>query len=125
MARTPPARNEIDDDGNESDDPGPDVEPGPHPTPRPESDYETDPQKAFEPVIDVMHVAFGEVQWKLHNKHQMCYIFDFVIPAMQWKRNTLYSEEEPWAEYGPPPWDDLTETERNPSQQMYYPIDHK
>ena len=121
MAQTSPARNEIDDDGNESDDPGPDVDPGPHP----ESDYETDPQEVVEPVIDVMHEAFGEVQWKLHNKHQMCYIFDFMIPAMQWKRNTVYSEEEPWVEYGPPPWDDLTETERDPSQQVYYPIDHK
>ena len=64
--------------------------------------------------------------WRVHRTHQMCYIFDFVTPARQWKRNTVYSEDDPWAKYGRgPPWADVTETdEKEHSQQPYFPVDY-
>lgn len=59
--------------------------------------------------------------WKIYPGHQMCYIFDAVTPGRQWKRGTVYSSADPWAEYGPPPWPDLTETDEDNTLQPYFP----
>ena len=51
----------------------------------------------------------------------MCYIFEAVTPGRQWKRGTVYTEEEPFALYGPPPWPDLTETDDLNTLKPYFP----
>lgn len=81
---------------------------------------ETDPTLVDQPVIDLVHKNLTNA-WRLHPQHQMCYIFDFVTPARQWKRGTRYTEDDPRATYGPAPWPDLTETDENGGLQSYYP----
>ena len=89
------------------------------------SDDQTDPLEVIEPVARLIHDNLGEVKWQVYSNHQMCYIFDSVTPARQWERGSIYSEDDPWAEYGPYPWSDVTETEApDKPQRPYYPIDH-
>ena len=67
------------------------------------------------------------IGWKVNRKLQMCYIFDSVSPARQWKRNSVYTEDDPWAMYGRgPPWPDVTESdEKDVPQQAYFPREVK
>ena len=110
MARTPsPGTQQLDSDDDEL-----------------ASDDQTDPREVIEPVTKLIHISFAEVKWRLYTYHQMCWIFDSVSPARQWKRGTVYTDEDPWAEYGDSPWSELTETDdpRAP-QQPYCPREHK
>jgi hypothetical protein len=70
--------------------------------------------------MELVHRNLGSA-WKINRNHQMCYIFDAVVPARQWKRGTVYTDDDPWAEYGPPPWPDLTETDDKNTLKPYYP----
>lgn len=79
-------------------------------SPEPIPEDTTDPTIVTEPVDEYIHEKL-EAAWKVHPKHQMCYIFDFVTPGRQWKRGTKYTEQDPFADYGLPPWPDLTETD--------------
>jgi len=102
-------------------------DPDPEPDPEPDSGDETNPRvvKNLESVADLIHDDLRNIKWKLHKSHQMCFIFDYVTPARQWKRGTTYSEADPWVEYGKSPWPDLTETEdEKKPQQPYYPVEH-
>jgi len=115
-----------------SDDPESDPQPDdPEPdngNPESGSDDETDPREVTGPVVELIHRNLGEVKWKLYTDHQMCFIFDSVTPARQWKRDTVYTSEDPWVEYGRPPWPDLTEADEGPptkpNQKAYYPVAH-
>lgn len=107
MARTPPPRQQADNqsDGDESD-----------------SDNQTDPKLVTKLAPGLLHECFLGIRWQFHHQHQMCYIFDFVTPGMQWKRGTVYTDEDPWVDYGPSPWPDLTESdEAELPQKPYYP----
>ena len=74
------------------------------------------------PVASLVHPNLVKISRKVYPAHQMCWIFDAVVPASQWKRGTIYTDEDPWAEYGPSPWPDLTEAdERKLPQKPYYP----
>lgn len=113
MARTPNRKLEdSEDEGRQSDASDSDSNSDPN--------NETNPRLVKGPVRELIHENLAGAKWKIY-RHQMCYIFDAVVPARQWKRGTVYTEEEPWAEYGPPPWPDLTETDRLPRQKPYYP----
>jgi hypothetical protein len=81
---------------------------------------QTDPTLVQHPIDRFVHkkLRYG---WKVHPQHQMCYIFDFVTPARQWKRGTKYTDANPFAFYGPAPWPDLTETDDDGVLQPYYP----
>jgi hypothetical protein len=59
--------------------------------------------------------------YRIHRRGQLCYLFDYITPGRQWKRGTKYSDKTPWAEYGEPPWPDLTETDEQGVLQPYYP----
>ena len=50
----------------------------------------------------------------------MCFIFDAFTPARQFKRGTLYKENLDFADYGPEPWDDLTDTDTAPPGWLPY-----
>lgn len=80
----------------------------------------TKPQAVNEPVMRFVDNSVRKV-YKIHNKHQMCYIFDYITPARQWKHGTDYTEQHPWAEYGPAPWSGLVESEDEYELQPYYP----
>jgi hypothetical protein len=88
------------------------------------SPNEVNPSKVTKPVVTQIHQNLINA-WKIHEGNQMCYLFDAVVPVRQWKRGTVYTEEEPWAEYGPAPWHDLTETDEENTLQPYYPIKHE
>jgi hypothetical protein len=83
-------------------------------------DTTTDPTAVEEPVLDLVHPKLADA-WKVHPRHQMCYIFEAVTPGRQWKRGTVYTEEVPFAEYGPAPWPDLTETDDLNTLKPYFP----
>jgi hypothetical protein len=83
-------------------------------------DTTTDPTAVEEPVLDLVHPKLVDA-WKVHPRHQMCYIFEAITPGRQWKRGTVYTEEDPFAEYGPAPWPDLTETNDLNTLKPYFP----
>lgn len=96
-------------------------------TSQPGSDHEsdpsvdsTDPTIAVEPAEGFIHKSLVN-GWKIYPQHQMCYIFDAVTPGRQWKRGTKYTDASPWAEYGPAPWPDLTESDDEGILKPYYP----
>ena len=64
-----------------------------------DNDTTTDPTVVEEPVLDLVHPKLANA-WKIYPRHQMCYIFEAVTPGRQWKRGTVYMEEEPFALYG-------------------------
>ena len=70
----------------------------------------TDPAKVESPVMRVVHNALTEA-WKIYPSTELCFIFDAVSPARQFKRGTLYHDDLEFADYGPEPWDELTETD--------------
>lgn len=72
------------------------------------------------PVMELVHKQLLNA-WEINRGNPMCYIFDAVSPCRQWKRGTLYSDSNPWAEYGPSPWPDLTETDEDNKLQPYFP----
>ena len=112
MAQPPPPRPSPSDPESDSGDPL-------------DSDDQTDPQEVIEPVAQLIHRNLSEIEWVVYSNHQMCFIFDAVTPGRQWKRGTVYSDEDPWAKYGKAPWPDLTETDEAPEpQQPYYPMEH-
>ena len=80
-----------------------------------------------EPVLSLVSKKLLRTGWKVNRHLQMCYIFDSVSPAQQWKRGTMYTEDDPWATYGPgPPWPDLTESDKTGTpQQLYFPQEVK
>lgn len=84
------------------------------------SPNQTDPTVISRPVAKLVHPNLKKA-WKIHSGHSMCYIFDAVIPVRQWKRGTISTDDDPWAEYGDEPWDDLTESNERGELQPYYP----
>ena len=65
--------------------------------------------------------------WKINKMLSMWLIFDAVNPVRQFKRGMLFddSPEVDFPSYGPPPWDDLTETDAEPALMQYAPIAHR
>ena len=83
---------------------------------------QTDSREVTGPVIEAINANLQNA-YKIHKAHQMCYIFDFVTPARQWKTGTEYTEDGPDADYGPQPWPHLTEVEDKDGYELksYYP----
>lgn len=95
--------------------------------PRLEEEYAhtTDPEKVTEPVLDLVHRNLKNA-WRINKNHSMCFIFDAVNPARQFKRGMLYNERSDFPDYGPEPWDDLTETDtKAPGWMPYKPRVYK
>ena len=102
-------------------DPKPDP-PRPKPDVTPFNPLQTDSSLVTGPVIEAVHERLHDA-YRVHNNHEMCYIFDFVPPARQWKAGTEYSEKGNDVEYGPAPWQALREVEHEDGHrlQAYYP----
>lgn len=82
----------------------------------------TDPTKVTRPVEELVHEMMSRA-WKVNNDRPMCFIFDVVNPARQFKRGMLYDEDAEFPDYGPEPWDDLTEADTDePGWMPYKPI---
>jgi hypothetical protein len=77
------------------------------------------------PVEDLVHPSLRSA-WKISNDLAMWYIFDVVSPARRFKRNTPYTEEADFADYGPQSYEDLTETDgEKPGWMPYKPPAYK
>lgn len=65
--------------------------------------------------------------WKVNRHNQMCFIFDVVNPARQFKRGMRYKEDQDFADYGPDPWYDLTEDDckEGSGWTPYKPLSHR
>ena len=83
---------------------------------------ETNSRKVTGPVLELVDPKLLK-GYKVNNDLEMCYIFDFVPPARQWKAGTKYTEDAPDVEYGPSPWPDLREVEHENGHRLrsYYP----
>lgn len=56
----------------------------------------------------------------------MCFLFDSVSPARQFKIGSKYTDEDPFADYGPPPYGgSITETDDDNVLQPFYPIEYE
>jgi len=104
------------------------------PTPQPDSEQSDSsedgtryPAQVTELDLSLVSKKLKRTGWKVNRKLQMCYIFDSISPGRQWKRNSVYTEADPWATYGGgPPWPDVTESdERDVPQQPYFPREVK
>jgi hypothetical protein len=71
-----------------------------------------DPSTVTGPVQKHVHPKMKQA-WRVHPKHEMCYIFDFVTPSRKWKRGSKYTESGDFAEPGRGPWYDLTESDED------------
>jgi hypothetical protein len=69
-----------------------------------------DPTALTIPVNEHVHSDLQRA-WKINRCLPMWFVFDTVTPARQFKRGTYYLEEKSFADYGPEPWDDLTESD--------------
>ena len=89
---------------------------------------DTPPPTTTDPTI-VTQPARGVHQklrhaWAIQPGHDVCFVFDAIDPSRQWKLGTEYTEEDPFAEYGPAPWPDMTDTDDHNVLQPYFPISH-
>jgi hypothetical protein len=50
----------------------------------------------------------------------MCFIFDAITPARQFKRGMPYQADAEFPDYGPEPWVDLTESDDPTTGWMPY-----
>ena len=82
------------------------------PTPAPEDEYEdvTDVTEVTGPVDSMVNQSMVG-GWKVNKDLPMWLIFDTVNPVRQFKRGMPYDDDVDFPAYGPPPWDDLTESE--------------
>jgi hypothetical protein len=64
--------------------------------------------------------------WKVNVDMPLCFIFDYISPARQFKRGEVFDEEGPFAEYDPNPAHDpnVTETDKDGTTLPYRPIDY-
>lgn len=92
----------------------------PAPRKKPAYGETTDPGDVTKPVMALVHKNLKKA-WRVDQKNQMCWIFDSVSPARQWKRGCLKTAEEEFVEYGPSPWPELTETDDDNILQAYFP----
>ena len=94
---------------------------------RPAYNDTTDPKRVFRPVVELVHPSLDGVNF-FNTSHPMCFIFDAVNPARQFKRGEVYDSDEdtPFPDYNPDPENDgeVTETDINdePGLQPYNPI---
>jgi len=65
--------------------------------------------------------------WRVNRHNQMCFIFDVINPARQFKRGMKYKEDQDFADYGPDPWYDLTEDDCKVGSGWtpYKPLSHR
>jgi len=63
--------------------------------------------------------------WRVNRHNQMCFIFDVINPARQFKRGMKYKEDQDFADYGPDPWYDLTEDDCKDGWTPYKPLSHR
>jgi hypothetical protein len=91
---------------------------------------ETAPSLVTGPVLDLMHPALNDA-WQINQSNQMCFIFDVVNPAQQFKRGTRYddSDDDPFPEYDPNPEEDPNVTESDltngPKRRPYKPVSYR
>lgn len=84
----------------------------------------TDPSEVREPVKKEVHRNL-RTAWKVDTGHQMCYIFDSISPARQFKRGTPFDRNKEFPGFGPYPWDDLTDTDgEDPGWMPFAPVKH-
>jgi hypothetical protein len=94
-----------------------------------EETYEdtTDPKLVIGPVLNLVAPKLKSA-WAINKKNKMSLIFDVVSPVRQFKRDTLYDEDEenPYADYEPSQEEDpnVTETDDDCDLQPYSPIVH-
>jgi hypothetical protein len=94
-----------------------------------EETYEdtTDPKLVIGPVLNLVAPRLKSA-WAINKKNKMSLIFDVVSPVRQFKRDTLYDEDEenPYADYEPSQEEDpnVTETDDDCDLQPYSPIVH-
>ena len=105
------------DDGEPDDEDQDDGEPG---------DDVDDPTVITGPVVRLVHPNLANA-WEVYKDRKMCWIFDFVTPARQWKRGTKYTQKNPWATYSDlQPDGDITESDaKKYRQKPYFPLKYE
>jgi hypothetical protein len=83
-----------------------------------------DPSKVDRPIEEEIHENLSTA-WKVDTGHQMCYIFDTISPARQFKRGMPFDDDKEFADYAPEPWEDLTDTDNEETGWMpFKPVKH-
>lgn len=87
---------------------------------------ETDPARITQPISAHVHDALKNA-WRINRALPMCFIFDSVSPARQFKRGMLFSDVDFTHQYPRYPKkdssdvDDITETDGDPPWMPYWP----
>jgi hypothetical protein len=88
----------------------------------------TDTHQVTRPVTSSIHENLTDA-WRINKHLSMWLIFDMVTPVRRFKRGMLFNDSPDieFPSYGPPPWDNLTETDSldSPGLMQYAPITHR
>ena len=91
----------------------------------PEYKKETDRSLIDKPVRALIVPAMS-MAWEISQYYQMCILFDAVNPVRQFKRGTVFNEEEedPYPKYNPCDGGDATESDEEATFKPYKPSDY-
>jgi hypothetical protein len=81
---------------------------------------ETAPTKIKQPISALVHHSLTNA-WEVNPDMKMCFIFDAVSPARQFKRGTKFSDSKQFPDYDDTRPGDVTETEGKSSLMPYMP----
>jgi hypothetical protein len=80
---------------------------------------ETDPAKVNRPISTIVHENLKSA-WAINKALPMCFIFDTISPARQFKRGTPFDEQGQFPEYSEGELNNVTETDGDPIPWMPY-----
>jgi hypothetical protein len=80
---------------------------------------ETNPARVNRPISTAVHENLKNA-WTINKALPMCFIFDFISPARQFKWGTPFDEQGEFPEYNDKDLGDVTETDGDPIAWMPY-----
>lgn len=85
---------------------------------------ETTPANIEQPITGLIHPTLLN-SWTINKSVDLCFIFDIVSPARQFKRGVVYNEDDDYPEYDDGAPGDITETDGDPPLMPYKPRPYK
>jgi hypothetical protein len=85
---------------------------------------ETTPANIEQPITGLIHPALLN-SWTINKSVDLCFIFDTVSPARQFKRGVIYNDDDDYPEYDDGAPGDVTETDGDPPLMPYQPRPYK
>jgi hypothetical protein len=80
---------------------------------------ETDPAKVNRPISTIVHENLKST-WAINKALHMCFIFDAISPACQFKQGTPFNKRGQFPKYSEGELDNVTKTDGNPIPWMPY-----